>query len=100
MTVPLPNLLPVRTMLADLLDRDVEVAGGTPFTSEDLPSTAVALYTDDPGRMVALLGLDLAMAAYCGAALGLLPVGAAEAALADGRLSAALRENVSELCNV
>src|SRR5262245_37351585 len=100
MTVTLPDLLPVRNLLEDLLGREVKVAPGDPLKADDVPDTLIALYIDDRMQMVALLGLDLPLAAHAGAALGLMPAGAAEAALEDQKLSPALVENVGELCNI
>ncbi|GGK18000.1 hypothetical protein GCM10010124_08180 [Pilimelia terevasa] len=100
MTVTLPGLLPVRNLFEDLLNREVEVVPDDPTKSDDLPSTLVAIYVNNSGTMVAVLGLNLPLAAHAGAAFGLMPVGAAEAALEDKALSPALVENVAELANI
>ena len=44
--------------------------------------------------------MDLPLAANAGAALGLLPAGAAEDSIEEKKLSPMLAENVFELCNV
>ncbi|WP_344169145.1 hypothetical protein [Pilimelia columellifera] len=87
-------------MIEDLMGRQVDVTPGDPFKTDDLPSSVVALYADDMKKLVAVIGLDLPLAAYAGAALGLMPVGGAEDAVTDRKLSPALLENVSELCNI
>jgi hypothetical protein len=100
MTLTLPGLMPVRTMLEELLGREVTVTPADPATAGDLPRMAVALYVDGAGRLAAVLGMDLALAAYAGAALGLLPAGAAADSIEEEQLSPMLRENVQELYNI
>jgi hypothetical protein len=100
MTLTLPGLMPVRSMLEDLLNREVTVTPAAPAKAADLPKMAVALYVDGAGRLAAVLGMDLALAAYAGAALGLLPAGAAEDSIECKQLSPMLRENVQELYNI
>ena len=100
MTLTLPGLMPVRSMLEDLLGREVTVTPADPATAGNLPKMAVALYVDGAGRLNAVLGMDLPLAAYAGAALGLLPPGAAEDSIEEKQLSPMLRENVQELYNI
>jgi hypothetical protein len=50
--------------------------------------------------MAAVIGLELSLAAYAGAALGLMPAGGAQDCIEDGMPSPVLAENVTELCNV
>jgi hypothetical protein len=100
MTLTLPGLLPVRNLLEDLLGREVTVEPADPVTRDDLPTMAVALYVDRGGRLAAVLGMSLPLAANAGAALGLIPPGAAEDSIEDKALSATLVENVQELCNI
>jgi hypothetical protein len=92
--------MPVRSMLEDLLGREITVTPADPVTARDLPGLAVALYVDGAGRLAAVLGMDLTLAAYAGAALGLLPPGAAEDSIEEKKLSPMLTENVRELCNI
>jgi len=100
-TLTLPALLPVRSLLEDLLGREVAVSHANhAVVAADLPTTAVAVYVDNSRRLVAVLGLDLPLAAYAGAALGLMPVGGAEDSIEDAELSPMLSENVQELCNI
>jgi hypothetical protein len=96
----LPALLPVRNMLEDLLGREVTVTHADPVAAGDLPTMVVALYVDNANRLVAVLGMDLPLAAYAGAALGLLPAGGAEDSIEQKSLSPMLAENVQELCNI
>jgi hypothetical protein len=99
-TIALPASLAVRNLLEDLLGRDVTVNPADPVAAADLKRTVAAVYVDNSTKMVAVLGLDLALAAYAGAALGLMPAGGAEDCIEDGALSPVLAENVTELFNV
>ena len=99
-TIALPASLAIRNLLEDLLGRDVTVNPADPPVVADLKRTVSAVYIDGATRMVAVIGLDLALAAYAGAALGLMPVGGAQDCLEDGTLSPMLAENVGELFNV
>jgi len=100
MTLPLPGLMPVRTMLEDLLGREVSVTPADPVDAAALPQMTIALYVDNSTRLVGVLGMDLPLAAYAGAALGLMPAGGAEDSIEDKELSPMLMENVQELCNI
>lgn len=99
-TTVLPGTLSVRTLFEDLLGRDCIVASGDPLTADDLPTALVAIYTSAPMRLHGVLGLQLSLAAHAGAALGLLPPGAAEDSIAEQKLFPDLAENVFEMCNV
>ena len=99
-TLAVPASLAVRNMLGDTLGRDVTVNVGNPLTQKDLPTATVAIYVDSYSKVVAVLGMDLKLAAFAGAALGLLPVGGAEDAIDDKELYPNLAENVGELCNI
>ncbi|MEN3309553.1 MAG: hypothetical protein V7603_5755 [Micromonosporaceae bacterium] len=100
MAVVIPASLGVRNLLEDLLGREVTVSPADPPRAENLRTAVVAVYVDDGMRLSAVLVLDLALAAFAGAALGLLPVGGAEDCVKEKSLSPMLAENVSELCNV
>jgi hypothetical protein len=98
-TSVIPASLAVRNLFEDLLGREVTVAPGVPLERADLPSTVVAIFTERL-QIAAVLGMDLSLAANVGAALGLLPAGAAEDAIDEKSLTPMLAENVGELCNV
>src|SRR4029079_14067636 len=71
-----------------------------PVVVEDLPDTVLAVYVENGLRLSAVVGLELSLAAFAGAALGLIPAGGAEDCVTDKVLSPVLAENVTELCNV
>ncbi|HET6532057.1 MAG TPA: hypothetical protein VFH03_15810 [Actinoplanes sp.] len=99
-TSVLPGPLTVRNLFEDLLGRDCNVASGDPVTADDLPTATVAVYTDDQQQIYGVLAMQLTLAANAGAALGLLPAGAAEDSIDEKKLTPNLAENVFELCNV
>jgi hypothetical protein len=99
-TIALPAALTIRNLIEDLLGREVTVTVADPLVADDLKRTVAAVYVDNSTKMVAVIGLELSLAAYAGAALGLMPAGGAQDCIEDGTLTPVLAENVSELCNV
>jgi hypothetical protein len=99
-TSVLPGSLTVRNLFEDLLGRDCNVNPGDPLSADDLPTATVAIYTDNAQQIYGVLGMQLPLAANAGAALGLLPPGAAEDSIEEKKLFPNLAENVFELCNV
>lgn len=99
-TITLPAALTIRNLLEDLLGREVTITTANPPVAQDMRRTVVAIYVDNTTKMTAVLGLELPLAAYAGAALGLMPPGGAEDCVEEGKLSATLAENVGELCNI
>ena len=96
----LPGTLAVRNLFEDLLGREVTVSPGEPLSADEIPTSTVAIFIDSAQNIYAVLGMELALAANAGAALGLLPAGAAEDSIDDKQLYPNLAENVGELCNV
>ncbi|WP_306204009.1 hypothetical protein [Actinoplanes sp. RD1] len=99
-TSVLPASLAVRNLFEDLLGRDVNVAPGDPMTADDLPLGTIAIYTDPSQKIYAVMGMQLSLAANVGAALGLLPAGAAEDAIDEKTLFPNLAENLGEAFNI
>ncbi|GLY03238.1 MULTISPECIES: hypothetical protein [Actinoplanes] len=96
----LPGSLAVRNLFEDLLGREVIVSPGDPLSAEDIAMATVAIFTDANQKIYACLGLEMSLAANAGAALGLLPPGAAEDSIDEKELFPNLAENVFELCNI
>jgi len=96
----LPTTKAIKDILDGLLGRDVALRPGKPLGSADVPAGVVARYLDDADRLRAVVAWDLPAGANIGAAVGLFPKGAAEAALEDGFLAGNLLENLSEVSNV
>ncbi|WGX97853.1 hypothetical protein [Nocardioides sp. L-11A] len=100
MAVHLPQPKQLRDLLTDLLGRDVTLSPSSPFApGPDTPAT-VAVYVDDSLQIRALIACDLAFSARAGAAIGLVPLGDAEAAIGDGRLPDPMAENLAEVLNI
>nr|WP_205706545.1 response regulator [Kineococcus vitellinus] len=97
---PLPSNLALRNLLSDLLNRDVELAEGRPVPVGGVPGSVVGLYVDDHLRSKAVVVFDFPLAAHAGAAIGLLPPGASEAAIEDRQLPDNLVVNAREVLNI
>ena len=96
----LPGTVAVRNLFEDLLGREVTVSPGDPLSADEIATATVAIFTDTAQQIYAVLGMELPLAANAGAALGLLPAGAAEDSIDEKKLFPNLAENVFELCNV
>ncbi|GAA0483297.1 hypothetical protein Ade02nite_65550 [Paractinoplanes deccanensis] len=96
----LPGTLAVRNLFEDLLGREVTVSPGDPLSADEVNTSTIAIFTDNAQQIYGVLGMDLALSANAGAALGLLPAGAAEDSIDEKKLFPNLAENVGELCNV
>lgn len=96
----LPHPKDVREMFEGLLGRDVDVAPGEPVVPTDVVLAGVGLYVEDNLTLAAAVAADLSLAAYAGAALGLLPPGRAQDAVAERDVSGGIWENFAELLNI
>ena len=100
MSLPLPAPKEVRDLLEDLLNRSVTVNIASPLLAQDVRRTMVNLYVDDALKLSAVIGLELPLAVYAGAAIGLIPPGGAQDCVAEGTMTAMIAENVTEVCNI
>lgn len=99
-------MLPTRKAIKDIFDgllgREVSMTDGDRVVLDGerglLP--VVASYVDDHNRLSSVATMDFKLAAYAGAALGLVPLGGAEASIEDKELFPNLFENTCELLNV
>ena len=96
----LPGTPAVRNLFEDLLGREVTVSPGDPLSADEIATSTVAIFTDNSQQIYGVIGMDLSLSANAGAALGLLPAGAAEDSIDEKKLFPNLAENVFELCNV
>ncbi len=100
-TVPVPHLKAVRDLIGDLTGKDIEISNGAdPVGVGGDSGSVVGLYVDAQLASRAVIAFDLALAAYSGAALGLVPPGAAQDAVAAGELPTTLLENCTEVLNI
>jgi hypothetical protein len=98
--VRLPERKQIRDLFEGLLGRDVAVSDGSPVEPGARPAPLVGVYVDDRTQLSSVVLMDFRLAAFAGAALGLVPRGGAEAAIEDRDLPPMLVENAAELLNV
>lgn len=98
--VHLPAAKEIRDLLEGLVGRDVTVGPTTPLAPGPYAPASVGVYVDDLLRVCAVVSCDLALSAWAGAAIGLVPARAAEEARSAGTLTPTLVENLSEVLNV
>jgi hypothetical protein len=100
-TVVIPAAKDVRDMLAGLVGKAVNVSPGGPVTPAPGKPVSVAVYVDPQMNVNALCVMDLALSAYTGGALALLPPGGCQDAVEeDGELSGMMTEALHEVVNV
>lgn len=95
----LPHRKQLKDLFEGLLGRDVAIGDTSPVVFE-APRPVVATYVDDTHRLTTVVVMDQALAAYAGAALALVPKGAAEDAIENRMLPPNLFENSAEILNV
>lgn len=94
-TSPLPSRHAVRTLLEDLVGRDVQIRDGQPVPPK--ASNIVGVYVTDKLAVSALAVLNIEAGARLGGALALLPRGGVEDAIAARELPPALRQSCHEV---
>ena len=99
-TVLLPHPKDVRDLFEGLLGRSVEVSPGEPVIPTDVQYAGVGLYVEDNLHLSAAVSADLALSAYAGAALGLVPAQSAVDAINARSVHGATWENFGELLNI
>ena len=99
MPTHLPVAKEIRDLFVDLLDRAVTLSPSAPLAPTQKNPCTVGVYVDDRLQVTALIVFDLPLSAYIGAAIGLVPPGGAETAIATG-LNDNLRDNVHEVYNI
>lgn len=98
MSLPSPHA--VRSMLAEVLDREITIKPGPPYAPSVGSPASIAVYVDDSLRICAVVAVDLPLSAYLAACIGLVPVGGTEESLEARALSPALTENLFEVMNI
>lgn len=95
----IPDRKDIKDLFEGLLGRDVSVEAGKPVDI-GIPKPVIASYVDDTQRVRAVAVMGFGLAARAGAAIALVPAGAAEAAEEDRLMPDNLFDNASEICNV
>lgn len=96
--VPKPEA--IQQLFSGLLGRTVAVRRAAAPQALTAGTGVVAEYVDDAGAVVAVVVCDLALACASGAALSLMPPNVAAEAIAAGKPSGAVLDNVREVLNV
>lgn len=96
----LPPIKAVRDLLGDLLGRDVDMLAIDAWAPLPIDRATVAEFVDDHVQLRALAVLDLPLAVYCGAAIGLMPPGGAQDMVEEKLPSSMIVENLYEVLNV
>jgi hypothetical protein len=99
-TVLVPHPKDVRDMFEGILGRDVDVAPGEPVVPTAAAWAGVGAYVEDNLTLSAAIAADLALTAYAGAALGLVPPASAAQAITDYIISDAIWENFAEVLSI
>lgn len=98
---PLPSAKDVRELLEGLLGREVDVRTGGAMVDPTAEGGAmVGVYVDRLLSLRAVCLLDVPLAAYVGAAIGLVPARTAQACAEALVLEPPLDENTGEVLNV
>lgn len=100
MNTHLPAPKEIRDLFADLMDREITLTTTAPLAPGPAVPASVGVLVDDSLEITALVVADLPLSAYAGAALGLVPLPAAEAAIEAGQLDDVLVENYYEVVNI
>ncbi|WP_101525387.1 hypothetical protein [Nocardioides houyundeii] len=100
MSIHLPLSKEIRDLFADLLDRRIEIGPASPLAPTELRPATFGVYVDDSLQVAALVGLDLDLSAYAGAAIGLVPRSVAVNSIHWNTLTPLLEENLREVLNI
>jgi hypothetical protein len=95
---PLPSRHAVRTLLEDLIGRDIAISDGRPVSPKT--TNVVAVYVTDRLATSALAVVNIEGAARLGGALGMVPRGGVEEAIERRDLVNPLRDSCYEVLDV
>lgn len=95
---PVPTRMAVRNLIGDLIGRDVELRDSDPIPSK--VSNVIGVYVTDRLATSAISIVDFEGAARLGGALGMLPRGGVEDAIAEKQLPPVIRDCTYEVLNV
>jgi hypothetical protein len=95
---PIPTRMAVRNLVGDLVGRDVDLRDSEPMPSAT--TNVIGVYVTDRLATSAIAILDFEAAARLGGALGMLPRGGVEDAIAERQLPPVIRDCTYEVLNV
>ncbi|WP_375493199.1 hypothetical protein [uncultured Jatrophihabitans sp.] len=95
-----PSAKEVRDLLNDLLGRDVEIQASDAWAPLPSDVPAAAEFVDDHLQLQVVVVLDLALATYIGACIGLIPAGGAQDMVAEKSPSEMVMSNCYEVLNI
>jgi hypothetical protein len=96
---PLPDVLKIKQVLGMLFD-GLEVKPGGTFDWAPAGGAWIGVFIADDGAPVALCAMDVNLAASFGAALSMLPPGAAKDAAKSKDLTSVMIDNLREIMNI
>jgi hypothetical protein len=96
----LPQPKAVRDLLLDLFGRDVDVTVSDAWAPMPKDMAAAAEFVDDRMTLRAIALLDLSMAVYAGAAIGLIPAAGAQDMVEERMPTEMVEDNLYEVLNV
>ena len=99
-THPFPNDAQLQEMLGMLFGNDLKINPGDPVATDADSKSVVAVFVSADGSPATACFCDFPFAAYCGAALSMIPKGGAEDAAKSGELSEMMRGNLNEIMNI
>ena len=97
---PYPNDAQLQEMLGMLFGNDLKINPGDPVATDADSKSIVAVFVSADGSPATACFCDLPFAAYCGAALSMIPKGGAEDAANSGELTEMMRGNLNEIMNI
>lgn len=100
MSDELPNPKEVRDLLNGLLGQPVDLEMCNAWGPAAQDAATIAEFVSDTGALEAIAVLDLPLAVFTGAALGLLPAGGALDMVEERQPSAMVVDNVHEVLNI
>jgi hypothetical protein len=99
-TAHFPDLAEVEFCFSTLLGKSIRAGTCDPSTIKDAGNGTVGVYLTDDGVLGALCVCDLALSAFAGAAMAMIPAAVAKTAVSSGRLPENILEILSEILNI
>lgn len=98
--IPLPEAAEIKSLLTDLVGKSVNVSDGDQFDVDVNEAQFIASFVTKEDKLGMCSLSDISFASKIGAALSMIPAGAAEDCVKEGELSDSIFENFSEIMNI